>query len=517
MYTEFKSYSFYLNADLLLVFILGVITAFAFPPYDYLLAAIPAFSVFLYLIFNNPSRSFLYGLLFGLGQFFFAFYWLMPSMTEFGQIPIVLAYAIFFAICLEVALFPALFSYSLSKLNKKPSLFLLLLIPSLWVLTEWLRSNMFPFAWNLIGYTFYPYSSLLQLADIGSVYLLSFLFVFFSTAITLTIFSSYSLRCRFSMFVATMLVFVFMSLYGSYKIELVNQDIDSSPALSVALVQGNIGQNEKWDRGTKDEVFDIYLGLSKELSDTVDLVVWPESSLPFFLQDEELALQKIKQLSFEIKADFFIGADTYTGEDVGRIFFNSLLMINSEQGVVSQYDKFHRVPFGEYMPLKEYLPDDLAHFSLNSGFSSVEAGKGVSILEWTNINLAPLICYESIFPRHARAQAVMGADMYINVSNDAWFGEESKSQHLLMTRLRAIENRRPLVRVSNTGITAMFDAAGNVIAMADSNQSVTLVANVPLNKSYAINTYYGQYFIVFFLLVLLLAVFFRYKDRKLKS
>ena len=171
---EIRRYSFRFNSDLLLAYVVGAITALAFPPYDYLLVAIPAFSVFIYLIFNSPSRGFGYGLLFGLGQFFIAFHWLMPSMTEYGQIPVLTAYLIFFAVCLEVALYPALFAYALSKLSNKLSLFSLLLIPAVWVLTEWLRSNMFPFAWNLIGYTFYPYETLLQVSDIASVYLLSF-------------------------------------------------------------------------------------------------------------------------------------------------------------------------------------------------------------------------------------------------------------------------------------------------------------------------------------------------------
>ncbi|MCW8830011.1 MAG: apolipoprotein N-acyltransferase, partial [Gammaproteobacteria bacterium] len=387
--------------DLVLAFALGVISSFAFAPYTYVLAAVPAFSVFILLVFNRPSRAFLYGLLYGLGQFFFAFHWLMPSMTEFGQIPVATAYAIFFAVCAEVALYPALFAYVLSKLSNKLDWSSLLLVPALWVLTEWLRSNMFPFAWNLIGYSFYPYETLLQISDIASVYLLSFLFVFFSTSLALIYVTSADLPRRGSMvFFLMASVFTFVWVYGEYKIDNLSQKTESSSRLNVAAVQGNIAQNEKWQKGANNKVLDTYKDISQMLPDEVELIVWPESSLPFMLQDNKPALQQLKNLAAIKKADLLIGADTYREEGRNKEFFNSMLMINPDQGVVSQYDKFHRVPFGEYMPLKEYLPASLAGFSLSDGFSSVQAGSGVAVMPWRGLNLAPLICYESIFPRH---------------------------------------------------------------------------------------------------------------------
>jgi len=514
MCSKIKQYSFRFNLDLVLAFALGIITSFAFPPYEYVLAAIPAFAVFILLIFNRPSRAFLYGLLYGLGQFFFAFHWLMPSMTEHGQIPPATAYAIFFAVCAEVALYPALFAYVLAKLSNKLGWSSLLLIPALWVLTEWLRSNMFPFAWNLIGYTFYPYETLLQISDLASVYLLSFLFIFFSTAIALLVVSSASsLRRAIPVLVVLISVFLCDWGYGLYKLDVVNQEIFSAEKINVAAIQGNVAQQDKWRKDARYEVFEIYMGLSRELSDEVDLIVWPESSLPFYLQDEKSALAQLMSLSSDKQADFLIGADTYTNLNTEKKHFNSLLMINAEHGIVDQYNKFHRVPFGEYMPLKEYLPDSLASFSLSTAFSSVEAGKGASVMPWKDLNLAPLICYESIFPRHARAQAAMNADVFINISNDAWFGEEAKPQHLVMTRLRAIENRRPLVRVSNTGITEMFDAAGNTVASIKSGVRGYAMASLPLSKISSINASYGQYFIVFCLLIFCYAFYLKLKAR----
>ncbi|MDH3342853.1 MAG: apolipoprotein N-acyltransferase [Gammaproteobacteria bacterium] len=511
MWLKLKKYGLSFKLDMLLVFALGIITAFAFPPYDFVLAAIPAFSIFILLIYSQPSRAFMYGLFYGLGQFFFAFHWLMPSMTEFGQIPETTAYALFFAVCAEVALYPALFAYVLAKLGKKLDWSSLLLTPALWVLTEWLRSNMFPFAWNLIGYSFYPYETLLQISDLASVYLLSFIFVFFSTSISLMIALRLDgLRRVIPVFSVLLTVFVFVWAYGIHKLDVVNQEVSLSKKISVAAIQGNIPQQDKWRNDLQVEVFDIYMALSRELSNEVDLIVWPESSLPFFLQDNNIAMQELKLLSLETRTDLLIGADTYTGKDEARKFFNSLLLINTDQGVAGQYNKFHRVPFGEYMPLREYLPESLAGFSLSDAFSSVEAGTGVSIMPWKNIKLGPLICYESIFPRHSRALAAMGADIFVNVSNDAWFGEAAKPQHLLMTRLRAIENRRSLVRVSNTGMTQMFDAAGNTTVAIESGVRGYAFAKVPLTKLSSINALYGQYFIVFCLLVFCYSLFMRY-------
>lgn len=491
--------------DFVLVFLLGVITGFAFPPYAGLVMALPAFSVFMLLLVNRPRRAAGYGFLYGLGQFLFAYSWLIPSMSEHAAIPLVTAWVIFVVICAEVALYPALFAWLLVKYRCPQGIRLALLAATIWVLSEWLRANMFPFAWNLIGYSFHPLPSVLQLADLGGVYLLSGLFVFLASLVSNMLLDAGRIQRK-----QAMIVFLATSVLvlGYGELQTQQAHADNTATLSIAVVQPNIAQNEKWDQAKAAANFDRYLQLSESLPAPVNYIVWPESALPFFIQDQPQQLQRLQQLARAKQATLIVGAETYDASQAGQPvkFFNSMIFIDGEQGIVQKYDKFHLVPFGEYIPLRAYLPAAINQLKLTVGETDITPGAGPINQVWHSLRFAPLICYESIFPRHARQLAADGADLFINISNDAWFGEAAKPQHLLMSMLRAIENRRPMVRVSNTGITAVFSASGTTLAMIPSNQANSLVTRVRVNRQTSVYTAYGNVFLWGCLLFMLVMI-----------
>lgn len=205
-----------------------------------------------------------------------------------------------------------------------------------------------------------------------------------------------------------------------------------------------------------------------------DVVIWPETSLPFFLGEDPARLQMVADAAGN-KTEVIAGALRRTS----RSGFNSLVHLDEKGGVLSVFDKHHLVPFGEYLPFEDFL----SGFGL-SGLADLiggfDEGKGPRVL--TSLKLppfAPLICYEAIFPSYARVQSIR-PDWLVHITNDAWFGSFSGPyQHLAQAQMRAIEQGLPLARSANTGISAMIDPAGRIVAQIDLNEADFLDVALP--------------------------------------
>ena len=191
-------------------------------------------------------------------------------------------------------------------------------------------------------------------------------------------------------------------------------------------------------------------------------------------------------------ADYLIGSPSFVQSDDGVRYFNSAYLISPLTKNISKYDKTHLVPFGEYVPLKKWLPFLGKIVAQVGDFRGGLEGK---TLRWKTEQVGVQICYEIIFPRLSRAMAKNNASLLINITNDAWFGKTSGPyQHFSMTVFRAVENRRALVRSANTGISGFIDPAGRVLASTSLLQDAALVQSVPFMKIKTVYTRIGDLF-----------------------
>jgi len=230
--------------------------------------------------------------------------------------------------------------------------------------------------------------------------------------------------------------------------------------LSVAMVQGNIAQELKWEPGQLEAILDTYVAMSEPLWGT-DLVVWPEAAVPAYL---DLVVDKLAPLAaraVQSGSTLLLGIptrDANTAKRRGFDAFNSIAVVGRDSGL---YHKRRLVPFGEYVPLEPVLRGLIAFFDLPmSSFSSGPAGQAP--LEVRGLRVAPSICYEIVYPDLVGAGAA-DAELLLTVSNDTWFGASiGPLQHLQMARMRALETGRPLIRATNNGISALIDAHGGI-------------------------------------------------------
>jgi apolipoprotein N-acyltransferase len=266
----------------------------------------------------------------------------------------------------------------------------------------------------------------------------------------------------------------------------------------IAVVQGNVDQSLKWETSFQLETIDKYLDLSFfSLKDSPELIIWPETATPFyFLHPYENKLSAIVQQGIKYAgAWFLIGSPANVQQKGSELYLNSAYLMDPEAKEIGRYDKVHLVPYGEYVPLRKWFPfvDKLVY-----GIGDFSSGKKGSTLSWKDVKLGVQICFEVIFPGLARASVNNGADILINITNDAWFGRSSAPyQHLSMTIFRAVENRRALVRCANTGISCFIGPSGRIFSPTPLYSDEVLTREVPVMKTEpTIYTRFGDLFAI---------------------
>ncbi|MEO5344878.1 MAG: apolipoprotein N-acyltransferase [Magnetococcus sp. YQC-9] len=463
----------------------GMVAMWGLPPEPLPLWSVLGGALWLRLLDQTrPSRGAWLGFAFGLGHFAVGLLWLWSSLHLYGKIPAVATILLILLLAAILALYPALFGALFATLAARP-LYKLGLAPALWVVTEWLRAHLFSgFFWNPLGQAWDATPVLLQLADLGGVYLLSAWTIFLAAVLALLIQWENWREMR------TIAVAVILAIgvggagygYGSWRWQTLAEALsgaDTGKELRVALIQGNIAQELKWAPERQKEWLNRYLDLTAGLEQSVDLVVWPETAAAFFLQAAPKELEKIVAVSRGVDAPILTGAPMANRDEKREWrYFNSMVMIGSEErgDFDYRYDKHHLVPFGEYIPLRGLVPDSV--HKLTHGSKDFTSGPGPELLLWEHGHIGPLICYEVIFPDEVRALTSQGASWLINLTNDGWFGESAKPQHLAMARMRAVENRLPMIRVANSGISAVFDPLGREVARIPSNEQGAIVVTL---------------------------------------
>lgn len=269
----------------------------------------------------------------------------------------------------------------------------------------------------------------------------------------------------------------------------------------VRLIQPNAAQHLKWQPELAQQFYQTQLALTAAPPEggvpVPSLIVWPETAIPWRLQQAEPALQQIAQST---SAQVALGV--LRAQD-GRLR-NALVTVNTPQTGPQVYDKHHLVPFGEYIPFMA-LADRLGITGLAANGSGFSAGKGPKLLDFGALGKAlPLICYEAVFA-HGINAAPKRPDFLLQITNDAWFGQTiGPQQHLAQARMRAIEQGLPLVRAANTGISAVIDPLGRIVAFLELGKAGAVDAALPAPLSATVYNRTGDLPIVLFLLTILL-------------
>ncbi|MDO8785359.1 MAG: apolipoprotein N-acyltransferase, partial [Syntrophales bacterium] len=437
-------------------------------------------------------------------------YWIIFVVVHYGYLPYYVGIFAMLLLAAYLSVYIALFAAAVIYFKKR-GIPTILTAPLLWTCLEYGKSHLLTgFPWENLGYSQYLWRPMIQVADITGVYGITFLIVLinviFYDLLSYRRSPSSSQRSgkRLLLEVTTgCALFLVCYFYGVLRIEEIRDALQKGEAMEVVLVQGNIDQNIKWDLHQQEETLNIYEALSLQMSTPGSgLIVWPETAVSFCFQDMDDLSGRVADVA-KASADWLLfGSPSYLRDADNLSIFNSAFLLSPEGRIRGQYDKVHRVPFGEYVPLKKLLP---FIGKLVAGAGDFSPGKGFYALSMDSHKLGILICYEGILPEASRAYKRGGADLLVNITNDAWFGRTSAPfQHLSMTALRAVENRLYLVRAANTGISAIIDPTGNIISQTALFKSSVLRGAVKFIDKQTFYALYGDVFVYTCLIFILL-------------
>jgi apolipoprotein N-acyltransferase len=391
--------------------------------------------------------------------------WIPHTMIRYGGVPTPVSYGILLLLVAYVGLYVGVFAAGWAWIAKRWPRGILLLAPALWVALEWVRAHALSgFPWASLGYSQYLNLPVIQVAELTSVYGVSFVLVLGNVLVVQLLQAMRRRTWRPQAWPCALALAGVLAVwaFGLWRLQ-GGATPSSAPsvALDVALLQGNIAQDQKWDAAARERIFGIYTALTQQAAADVDLIVWPEAATPFLFANEPAYRARLLHLARTVGRPLLFGSPTYSRENGQDIMYNSAFLVGSNGAVLGRYDKIHLVPFGEYVPLRRLL------FFLDKlvvGIGDFRSGEAYTIMAIPQGRFAVLICFEAIFPELVRHFVEQGAQFLANLTNDAWFGDSPAAyQHLSMVVFRAVENRVPIVRAANTGISAVIDPTGRLV------------------------------------------------------
>jgi apolipoprotein N-acyltransferase len=407
------------------------------------------------------------GLLFGLAHYAISLPWIYTVLREYGPLPAWQAGALLGLLSLAGAVFFAVFAGLLAWVSRRGERMALLAAPFLWVALEYSRTHLpdIGFPWNLLGYTASSSLALLQITSITGIFGLSLLVAAYNS---ISLWAYLSIRQAKGRSVLTPGALVWIGLTMTLLAVAVagGSLVPRAQSTNVAhLVQTNLPQSMSytpdWDTVHAGDMEELERLSTEAGRARPSLVVWPEVPAPFSLQQGTFAVRAAR-IAEQSQSAFVLGIVHWKSFDNRTRAFNSVAMLDPAGRSAFVYDKIHLVPFSEYIPWRRWLwfASDLT--ALISDFST---GTEYSVGQLPGGRFSVFICYEAIFPDQVRRYVANGAELLINVSNDGWFGNSSAlGQHLAMARVRAAENRRWLLRDTNTGETVSVDPYGRIVA-----------------------------------------------------
>ena len=479
-------------------FAAGAISALGFAPVEFFPALLLGYAALVLLLDGAAAGpgswriAALCGWAFAFGQYLIGWHWIgyafmVDPSAHLWQLP----FAILF-LTGGLALYAGI-ACALAMLVWRDGLSRLLIFASFYALAEWVRGHALTgFPWNLPAYGWGASWAVMQSASLIGAYGLSFLTILLGASL-----AEFFTR-RVAAPLAMILLFACMWIYGA--IRLAATPTLNVPGMMVRLVQPDIPQNQKYERRFVVRNWQRLIDLSR-LPGRVTHIIWPEAAPSFLLDRSPAALDQIALLTQGGQSLITGAARAATSGGMAH-FYNSLYIFGPGGKIDAVYDKFHLVPFGEYVPFASLLAR-VGITKLTEGDTGFSAGDGPHIYPVPHApDVTPLICYEIIFPGAVTADQRPGG--LVNVTDDSWFGPwAGPLQHLLIARVRAIEEGLPVARDANTGITAMIDPLGRITAHLDLGRMGAIDANLPRAVSPTVYSRFGD---VPFALLLLAAV-----------
>ena len=487
-------------------------------------------------IFKRLSawKVFFYG---WITQFVFTligFHWISHTAMEYGKLPVIVSILILFLFCatqnLHIPLTGLLWHYVHKKTIFSPqasSFFLAIATASLEGLYPMLFYWNLGYPWLWIKWPIYQWADTIGFEGLGTLTLIFNAYLFFifiliqrnckkplkeiTTVFQYPIAFFKNHKAAFNHIIILTVLFALLNITGKIKQNAVFAD----QTFHVGAIQANIGNFEKRQSYSREyfyptiyqQYFDLTESLLKKLTiKNLDLIIWPETALPGRLDYDNIYKDHLKQFILKHKTPLLTGGLSENKNDAN--YYNALFLFNNNGQLLERYRKSYLLAFGEYLPgshlfpfLKNWFPQ-VSHFS---------AGQGPQTFVWKDIMLGMQICYEGLDPHFSTALAKQNAHIIINVTNDSWFGHTYESyQHLYMTLARAIEIRRPLIRVTNTGITAAILADGTLLEQGPQQQTWTKHFTISYTQKPSLTLFarFGQYilFLQIALLVLIVAI-----------
>jgi apolipoprotein N-acyltransferase len=437
----------------------------------------------------TPWQGFVLGYLSGIVWYAGTCYWTYDTMRQYGGLNTPMALLVLFLFCAYLGLYHGIFGLLVSLLAlTRDHRRALVFSPFLWVAIELARTRISGFPWNLLGISQVDNIPLCQIASWTGVYGISLEIAVVNVALAAAFLIPRPKRGR--MFAAALAAAAVLQSGRLVEGQLATAD------RAALLVQQNIPVAANWTPTYLQQALEALSELTRESATKtkkIDVIIWPESPAPFFTNDPRFR-EVIGEMARSTNTWIVVGAigsDAPRPNDEGPLF-NSAALVSPNGVWTARYDKVHLVPFGEYLPFPRLfsfaggLTREVGQFERGTSRAPLNAGG-----EWLGI----FICYESIFPNQVRESANSGAQVFVNISNDGWYGDSGAyAQHLNQTRMRAIENHRWLLSATDTGVTASIDPWGRIAARIPRKLRATLVAPYALSSVTTFYTRHGDWF-----------------------
>lgn len=433
------------------------------------------------------SRGFLFGFLYHVGIYYW-FLWFYPldfaGLSGGASIAVVLL-AWFGISAVHGALWciPTVCCFLAHKLNKNPLFLSFVATVGIMAAQKLTNFSELSFPWARISLGQYKATALIQSASIFGIDGVDMLILCVNALLAISIISPPKKRA-----IAVSAAAVIFTANLGFGIIRINT-VQNSNALTVMTAQGSVEQADKWSSKGDEICYDVYSTLTKEnITDEVDLILWPESAVPKIYKSEK-SLKQYKKLSKELDTPILVGVLLKNDGD----HTNNAALI-TQDGVVANYAKRQLVPFGEYMPYKRALSKIFPFLNdLNIIEDDYVSGDISAIMEIDGGRLGSIICFESIYPELSRQSVLDGAELLIEITNDSWLKDSpAMTQHLAHGVFRSIENNRYLVRSANSGISAVIDSRGKIVNKLDVNEQGVITDTVYFNTAQTLYTKTGD-------------------------
>jgi len=443
---------------------------------------------------SSGRSRFLFGFFTGLSFFSIVMFWIVVALKEFGDLPFFLALGIGFCLFIYSALYWGAWTWimGLRSVQSQSIGMRLWMWASSFAGLEMLREYIFTgFSYGEIGNHFTTWPLLAKSASIWGVHGLTFFWAFLAASIAhFEEWWGQRFTRRFILGSWSLILLIFV--YGAF----ISFSDVSTKKVKVALVQPNIQQDMKWSGEKASEYFAKLVEMTAKAAESApDLIVWPETAYPFMVQSSQ------KQLPFSSSIPVLVGA-VVGDRGINR---NSVLLVEGQE-IQASFSKIHLVPFGEYVPFEDYLPfgklvENVGRFvpgALDQALLVTSAGQ---------IRMGPLVCYEDVFSRHSVRHAKKGAQLLVNLTNDAWYGKSSAlRQHADIANMQVFSTGLPMIRATNTGLSSVMTVNGRQDFTPEVAETFITEVEIPIlpKKTFFVQTFPLMQWIwwVFFLIAL---------------